>query len=245
MAQNYISFGEGTIQTIKSTCKQGCEDTKATLKKLRDTIDKICNDTEYEPLILVLDELITVKINTELPKTVDGIADNWITNAYVAHARNQGIEESLETARKLDTDLASMAKTFWKGKPFGDSIQAKKVKSEMNAAKYDELKKAFDGACTELSTNREKHSNKLKTDSKNSVTTEIAVPILEAIFTPLEKALETFATNIEKYKEEAEARDVSRRQENLKIQSFANKTGASTEQLTAMMQMFKNKNTKK
>lgn len=245
MAQNYISFKESTIKKIKDTCKQGCTDAKLSLKKLREDIDKICVETEYEPLITVLNELITVKINTELPKTVDKIADNWITNAYVAHAKNQGIEEALEVARKLDTDLSSLAKNFWKEKPFGDAIKANKMKSEMNAKKYDDLKKSFDNACKELSANRDKLSNKLKSDPNNSVTTEIAVPIIEAIFTTIEKVLNNFAANIEKYKEEAETRDASRKKENLKIQSFANKTGASTEQLTAMMQMFKNKTTKK
>ena len=234
----YISLKPETVKAIKTECNNSVTDAKSTLKNLRGELEKICNETEYEPLINVLNELITKQINEEIPKIVDKILENWKTEAYEKHAKNMGIQSALTTAKNLDKDLYDLVKKLWQDKPLGEAIKAKTDAPEIDVARYDYLKQQIDKAAKALKENKDKHSKALKSDTATATTKSVAIPIIEAIFTPIENILVQFATKVDKYKQEADARNVSQLNLNTKTEADANTTGASAGDLTAMLELF-------
>lgn len=235
----YISLKPDTVKAIKTECSNGCDEVKNALKSLRGELEKICNETEYEPLINVLNELITKQINEEIPKIVDKILESWKTEAYEKHAKNMGIQSALTTAKTLDKDLYTLVKNLWQGKPLGEAIKAKTDTPEIDVTKYDYLKQQIDKAAKDLKANKDKHSKALKSDTATATTKGVAIPIIEAIFTPIENILIQFAAKIDKYKQEADTRNVSQLNLNTKTEADANTTGASAGDLTAMLELFK------
>lgn len=241
MAENiHIDLSEEIEQDLLGRYQSLSDDLTQRLNAMYGELEEMCNRTQYEPMLKVVNNTITL-FNEEIYGVANQAFEEWKDGegSFCAAVENsQAGEAAMETARQIETGLRDLFDTFWSSHPLGELVQLDTSRPKIKEEDYEELKEIYIRCFQEIETIGEENLNQILELGGDDPTYNVIVPAVKAMVEPIKEAFEQFGTKVDEAKEESINLKQQQDSKNEEASENATQTSASAADIAEALQMF-------
>lgn len=241
MAEQFLfNLSEDLEQELLEKYRGLSEDLTQILNLAGRELDKICNDTQYEPMKNVVNKTIEL-FDNKIKEISNRAFEAWIEGegSFTAASENsQSGEAALGTAKQIETEIRGIYEDFWASHPLGEEIQLDTSRPKVKSENFDDLKEIYTKVFQEVESKNEDILNQIKESGEDNPTWNVIIPAVKALTEPIKAAFEQFCTRVDEAKAESESQKQRQDTKNDEAAQVAADTSANAADLAQALTMF-------
>ncbi len=241
MAGNiHIDLSEEIESDLLQRYQTLCDDLKQKLNSMEQEFEKLCMETQFEPMVNVVNDTVTL-FNEEIYSVADQAFEEWRDGAgsfQAASENSQAGEAAIETARQIEQNIREIFDEFWSSHPMGEGIQLDTGRPKVKGEDFDELKEIYTRFFQDVESIGDEVVRQIAEEGSDDPTYNVIIPAVKAITEPMKNAFEQFCTKIDEAKENSETLKQQQDQNNDEASETATQTSASAAEIAEALKMF-------
>lgn len=241
MAENiHIDLSEDIEQDLLQRYRGLCEELTQRLNSMEQELEEICNQTQYEPMVNVVNETVML-FNGEIYSVANQAFEQWADGpgSFSAASENsQAGDMALETARQIEQNIRDLFDEFWSSHPMGDGFQLDTSRPKIKGEDFEELKEIYTKFFQDVQAISEEAVNQITQEGSDDPTYNVMIPAVKAITEPMKNAFEQFCLKIDEAKGESEALKQQQNSHNEDASEAATQTSASAADIADALKMY-------
>lgn len=209
MAEGNIHFdlSKEIEQDLLNRYQTLCEELVQRLNSMAEELEKICMQTQYEPMVNVVNDTISL-FNDQIYDNANHAFEEWLEGpgSFSAASENsQAGESALETARQIEQGIKDIFGEFWGGRPLGEGLQIDTSRPKLKGEDFDTLKEIYTKSSQDIESISDDSISQITGLGDDDPTYNVIIPAVRAITEPMKNAFEQFSTKIDAAKEDSES----------------------------------------
>lgn len=214
-----------------------------TLGEARNSLEELCNNTQYEPMLRVVNQTLG-SFQEEVRSKATEIFEEWREGnaSFSAAARfSEAGDAALETAQQIDRGIADLFEDFWSHNPFTEEIGDINLSMPViRDEDFDTLEEIYRKASEQVAEEGEQPVKQIQEKGGENPTYLLAVPPMTALAETLKNAFRGFTDKVKEFKEESQEKTARQRTYSEEMAQSALDSSVSAEEVGARQTFFGN-----
>lgn len=242
MADRHIDLSEELEEQIGEKYKSFTEEVQEGINTLYEALSEICQRTQYLPFVTVVNEAIE-QFDGEVKGISQRAFEEWMDGDACFRAaaeHSEAGDDAIGIGTEFDKRLSDIFEEFWTGNSFNSNnlIQVDTSRPRPEDQDFDDMKQAF-ATCHE-------NMGELQTQTEAEITSEgddnptyaLLAPAVIALIAPIVNAMDGFASRIDAFKDESNAKTQEQAQKKEDASESATNSAVDASDIAEALNMF-------